>query len=1852
MVTSGTNNQLNYLDFTWTNFPATGGPDWYLSFGYSPDGTSLNPIASDNFSEESVPWEGGWINEPAPSGSNSMSGLNYSLGTTGYFYMQLQNIINGTTYYASTPMLIPVSQLGGSFNFNLPATCAINLNSGPGGSATASPSTAFSGSTVTLTATPAAGHTFSAWVLNDPQGGNISSFTANPATFIPAGTNPTITATFTTTGAITTAGTGSCTYAVVTSGTNNQLNYLDFTWTNFPTSGVADWYLSFGYSPDGVTLNQCDSQNFSETDVSYYGYTPVPSGTNAYYEGCTLGTTGYFYMQLQNIVKGTTYYASSPMLIPLTQLGNSFNFNLPATCSITVNPGQGGTASATPSTAFSGSTTTLIATPSFGYSFSSWTFNNQDGGWFSSSSANPTTFIFAGTNATVTANFSGNFTITVSAGAGGSASASPTTGGPGSTTTLTASPSSGYAFSSWTVTSAGGGSISSATANPATFTFGTTNATVMATFIQTYTISVNATVGGSAVANPTLGPTGSTTTLTASPLSGYRFYSWTLASGSPGLLPNPPANPTTFTFGSGNASVTANFALLDEKTGDLGEPFLGTDDCDPLGSCAEPIDTGNGSHYINLSLLKIHGAQDLDFVIDYNSIAHFNDLLGPGWSHNFEAWLQPLTNGSIQVNWNAKKFNVFSPTSTNANLFTCPDFPVIYDTLTLNANGTFSLREPSQRHCEFDTLGRLQQVVNPHGQAIQLVYQTTNSCPTQIVDSISGNSLTLNYNASNLLAQISDNLGRTVSFSYDSSNHLTRFIKGLGTVFQTNSFTYDSIGHILTETNAEGIGIFTDSYDGLGRVVKQQDSRGGISQFSYNESETNRIITTVIDRTGATNIYVHDQNYLLLSITDGLGNTTSYGYDTNGNKIAITNALSQVQSFAYDSSGNVISATDAANETTTSGYDNHNNLLSLTNAIGSTASFTYDTNNDLTESLDFLGNQVTMAYDTNSQLAQTVSPRGGISTFVHASGLLSSATDAANNMTSMAYDAVGRLIAVTNADGFVSTNAYDLNDNLIATSDGLGNTWRYTYDSAGRKLSSTDPLGHSTLFVYNGNGDLIATTNALGGVTSYTYDAEDRLVSVTDANGHTRSMAYDAAGRLISVADALNQTNFFQYDAVGNLLATVDALGITNQITTYDVRNQPIVTQDALGNQKHMSYDALQRLIQAVDALSRTNAFAYDPLSRLTNSLDPLSLATQQQFDSDGNRTGVINPKGATTSFAYDLANRLLTNYTPTGEITAYALDGRNLVTNITQPSGTETALTYDAAGRLTQSQDSAGTIAYTYDNKGRVLTISENGKTITRKYDALDRLTNYTDVFGNVLQYAYDAVGNLTNLTYPNGAKVVYGYDAANRLVTVTDWNNSTTAYTYDADNRILRITHPNSTITTRSYDLDGRLAQQLDATSGSNLIYQVIYSYDAEGQIIGEFKQPQPTPYQPATTQMAFDPDNALISYAGQTVSNDLNGNMIYGPNTNGTFAAYSYDVRNRLTATGGLAYGYDPTGNRIAITNEASVTQFVVNPNAALSQVLMRIQNGMTNYYVYGAGLLYEVTPSNGTNRVLTYHFDYRGSTVAMTDVGGNVQDRVSYSPYGGITSRTGTTDTPFLFNGSYGVMNDANGLLYMRARYYNVDTSRFLIPDPTGFFGGANFYSFVSGNPESVADPSGLCADYDTQGLANEVARERLLNVIAIEDSFISTYIHDLVSQGYADALSDVQFADLVQSTLKLDPAFLSVYQTWKYAELFEKGSTVLGVVGFVQTYRDQVKAAGEGNGALALSYYAEGITTVYAGHGSVPAAITLAISGTLDYADEQIVKTQTRAQLIKILSNALADRYKYTVMLQTLRSAQR
>ena len=80
---------------------------------------------------------------------------------------------------------------------------------------------------------------------------------------------------------------------------------------------------------------------------------------------------------------------------------------------------------------------------------------------------------------------------------------------------------------------------------------------------------------------------------------------------------------------------------------------------------------------------------------------------------------------------------------------------------------------------------------------------------------------------------------------------------------------------------------------------------------------------------------------------------------------------------------------------------------------------------------------------------------------------------------------------------------------------------------------------------------------------------------------------------------------------------------------------------------------------------------------------------------------------------------------------------------------------------------------------------------------------------------------------------------------------------------------------------------------------------------------------------------------------------------------------------------------------------------------------------------------------------------------------------------VYKRQGTSAVIFGYNGRDGVVTDANGLIYMRARYYSPDMKRFVNADViAGQISNAitlNRYAYANGNPVSFVDPFGLSAE---------------------------------------------------------------------------------------------------------------------------------------------------------------------------------
>lgn len=118
----------------------------------------------------------------------------------------------------------------------------------------------------------------------------------------------------------------------------------------------------------------------------------------------------------------------------------------------------------------------------------------------------------------------------------------------------------------------------------------------------------------------------------------------------------------------------------------------------------------------------------------------------------------------------------------------------------------------------------------------------------------------------------------------------------------------------------------------------------------------------------------------------------------------------------------------------------------------------------------------------------------------------------------------------------------------------------------------------------------------------------------------------------------------------------------------------------------------------------------------------------------------------------------------------------------------------------------------------------------------------------------------------------------------------------------------------------------------------------------------------------------------------------------------------------------------------------------------------------YYYRGLSLIgYTDTTKNTYAYLKNAHGDITGTVNAS----GRVSASFDYDAYGNkLTSQA--NPTPFGYSGEY--YDAETGMIYLRARYYDPSTSRFISEDPIR--DGVNWYAYCTGNPVNFVDPSGL------------------------------------------------------------------------------------------------------------------------------------------------------------------------------------
>ncbi len=262
----------------------------------------------------------------------------------------------------------------------------------------------------------------------------------------------------------------------------------------------------------------------------------------------------------------------------------------------------------------------------------------------------------------------------------------------------------------------------------------------------------------------------------------------------------------------------------------------------------------------------------------------------------------------------------------------------------------------------------------------------------------------------------------------------------------------------------------------------------------------------------------------------------------------------------------------------------------------------------------------------------------------------------------------------------------------------------------------------------------------------------------------------------------------------------------------------------------------------------------------------------------------------------------------------------------------------------------------------------------------------------------------------------------------------------------------------TTIRYTYDP-LQRLTGASYSGGYTYTFAYEYDA----VGDRTVSTQTITSTLVTTYTYDTANRLTAVNSQAYTWDANGNL-----TNDGSKVYTYTQANRLSAVTapGLTWSatYNGDGARLKQTTNSSVTTYTLDLAAPLVTVLAE-RNGSTKQYLYGLG----DSPLAGYDGAAWTYLSGRdglNSVRQETDAVGNVIAVRSFDPYG--MSLSGNGGSPYGYTGE---QTDSTGLVFLRARYYDVRVGRFSQQDPSGL--DPNLYLYAGVNPVISTDPTGEC-----------------------------------------------------------------------------------------------------------------------------------------------------------------------------------
>lgn len=562
------------------------------------------------------------------------------------------------------------------------------------------------------------------------------------------------------------------------------------------------------------------------------------------------------------------------------------------------------------------------------------------------------------------------------------------------------------------------------------------------------------------------------------------------------------------------------------------------------------------------------------------------------------------------------------------------------------------------------------------------------------------------------------------------------------------------------------------------------------------------------------------------------------------------------------------------------------------------------------------------------------------------------------------------------------------------------------------------------------------------------YSSAGRLLSIERRSGTKIAVAY-LDDKISSVADDFGRTLVFGYDA-DDRLATVTLPGNVQIVYSYSGGANPKTERLSAvmypdGTTKGYTYDTHGNLTAIVDEAGQqyaTYGYSTDGRNQLieeqhAGGVEHYTFTYDVKYDSwpAQPKTTVVDPRGASRTYTFSSAS-----------------DGVYRVLGYTGPP-----CTTGGCGDASKSK--------TYDANGNVSSeVDVNGVSINHMYD-LSRNLEVLRTEG-VGTPAARTVATAWHPTFRSPVQIdLYAGEVA------TGIPFSTTSYSYDASGRVLSMS--------------------ISAPAATSSITRTrTYTYNASGQVLTE-DGPR-TDVSDVTTYAYYSCATGAECGQVQTVTDSLNRVTSYDTydadgqptkitDPNGVVTTYSYDLRQRLTATcvGGLlpqctggeltSREYWPIGRLKRIINpDGSSMEFEYDAAHRLIQVADNVGNRIA----------YTLDPTG--NVIAENAVDFFGILHASKSRIFNSSNQL-YQDIG--APSTGSATTTYGYDANGNLASVSGPLNWSSALFYDGLNRLRQTTDPSGI----TSYTFdVKDNVSTVTDPLGRVTTYTRNGLGDLVA----------------------------------------------------------------------------------------------------------------------------------------------------------------------